>query len=204
MDDSHSRFKSNHEANNFLEILNKQDECIQYTMEMEDDKKQLGFLDVSITNSGNGSYEFQVYRKDAITNVQAKPHSSINPKIFSGIFKGFLVRAKRICSSQHLDKEINFLIEVFVENGHKRSDLECIAAQFRNQQHTTTQNPLTEQEQKPIVKLPWIPGLSTKLRRVLKKYFRIIFTSTPDLKQTDIMQPQDTTPSKQPTWCLFF
>ena len=70
-----------------------------------------------------------------------------------------------------------------MENGHKRSDLECIAAQFRNQQHTTTQNPSTEQEQKPIVKLPLIPGLSTKLRRVLRKDFRVIFTSTPALKQ---------------------
>ena len=50
-------------------------------------------------------------------------------------------------------------------------------------QHGETQNPSTEQEQKPIVKLPWIPGLSTKLRRVLRKDFRVIFTSTPDLKQ---------------------
>ena len=40
-------------------------------------------------------YEFQVYRKDAITDVQTKPHSSINPKIVSGVFKGFLVRASR-------------------------------------------------------------------------------------------------------------
>ena len=59
-------------------------------MEIEDDKKQLGFLDVSITNSGNGMYEFQVYRKDAITNVQTKPHSSINPKILQVFSKGFL------------------------------------------------------------------------------------------------------------------
>ena len=98
VDDSHSRFNSNDEANNFLEILNEQDQCIQYTMEMKDDEKRLGFLDVAIKNSGNGVYEFQVHRKEAITNVQAKPHSSINPKIISGIFKGFLVRASYICS----------------------------------------------------------------------------------------------------------
>ena len=78
-------------------------------MEIEDDKKQLGLLDVSITNSMNGMYEFQVYRKDVITNVQTKPHSSINPKIFPGVFKVFLVRASHVCSSQHFDKEIDFL-----------------------------------------------------------------------------------------------
>ena len=183
VDDSHSRFESSRDANNFLDILNQQDECIQYTMEMEDDKKQLGFLDVSITNSGNGMYEFQVYRKDAITNVQTKPHSSINPKIFPGVFKGFLVRASRVCSSQHLDKEIDFLIEVFFENGHKRNDLERIAAPFCDKCHATTREPSTVQEKKPIVKLPWIPGLSVKLRRILKKDFRVIFTSAPDLKR---------------------
>ena len=128
-------------------------------------------------------YEFQVYRKDAITNVQTKPHSSINPKIFSGVFKGFLVRASRVCSSQHLDKEIDFLIEVFFENGHKRNDLERIAAPFRDKCHATTREPSTVQEKKPIVKLPWIPGLSVKLRRILKKDFRVIFTSAPDLKR---------------------
>ena len=49
VNDSHSRFQSCQDANNFLEILkNQQDECIQYTMEMEDDKKQIGSLDVSI------------------------------------------------------------------------------------------------------------------------------------------------------------
>ena len=133
-------FESSRDANNFLEILNQQDECIQYTMEMEDGKKQLGFLDLSITNSGNGMYEFQVYRKDAITNVQTKPHSSINPKIFSGVFKGFLVRASRVCSSQHLDKEIDFLIEVFFENGHKRNDIERIAAPFRDKSHATRES----------------------------------------------------------------
>ena len=34
---------------------------------------------------------------------------------------------------------------------------------------------------KPIVKLPWIPVLSTRLRRVLKDDFRVVFTTGPDL-----------------------
>jgi hypothetical protein len=46
VDDSHSRFKSVQEANSFLKVLNAQDRSIQYTMELEDEHKQLGFLDV--------------------------------------------------------------------------------------------------------------------------------------------------------------
>ena len=70
-----------------------------------------------------GSYEFQIFRKEAITNAQIKPHSSINPSTVRGVFKGFLVRASRICSSKYLQKEIDFLVDVFAENGHDRSEL---------------------------------------------------------------------------------
>jgi hypothetical protein len=86
VDDSHSRFKSFQEANSFLKVLNAQDRSIQYTMELEDEHKQLGFLDVMSRNNLNGKYEFKIHRKDTITNVQIKPHSSINPNIISGIF----------------------------------------------------------------------------------------------------------------------
>ena len=93
---------------------------------MEDEKKTLPFLDVNIHNNGIGVYYFNVYRKDAITNVQMKPHSNINPQIVPGVFKGFLVRAHRLCSPNHLQDEIEFLIDVFTENGHARSNLENI------------------------------------------------------------------------------
>ena len=127
VDDSHARFNEMEEADRFLLELNSQDPKIQYTVEKENNG-QLAFLDVTITNGRRGSYEFQIFRKEAITNVQIKPNSSINPTIINGVFKGFLVRATRICSPQFLQDEINFLINVFVENGHDRSKLQKIAA----------------------------------------------------------------------------
>ena len=123
VDDSHSRFGKLEQAEGFPDILNAQDPKIQYTIEIEDCEKSLSFLDVKICNNGSGSYDCQVHRKDAITNVQIKPHSSINPSILDSVFKGFLVRAHRLCSPKHLEDEIAFLIDVFVENGHTRSNL---------------------------------------------------------------------------------
>ena len=79
------------EADRFLLELNSQDPKIQYTVEKENDG-ELSFLDINIRNNREGSYEFKVFRKDAITNVQIKPNSSINPNIINGVFKGFLVR----------------------------------------------------------------------------------------------------------------
>ena len=69
-------------------------------------------MDVTIKNNLNQSYDFAVYRKPAITNVQIKPHSNICPNIAMGVFKGFLSRALHICSENYIE----FLINVFAEN----------------------------------------------------------------------------------------
>ena len=91
---------------------------IQYTIEYENEHKELNFLDVTIKNNLNQSYDFAVYRKPAITNVQIKPHSNICPNIAMGVFKGFLSRALHICSENYLAQEIDLLINVFAETGH--------------------------------------------------------------------------------------
>ena len=80
-----------------LLILNKQDKHIQFTIEDENGEKCLNFLDIKIKNN-NGRYEFDVHRKPALTNIQINPQSSIPPDTITGIFKGFLARATKICS----------------------------------------------------------------------------------------------------------
>ena len=77
-------------ATDFLYVLNSQDPQIQYTIEYENERKEINLLDVIIKNNSNQSYDFAVYRKPAITNVQITPHSNICPNIALGVFKGFL------------------------------------------------------------------------------------------------------------------
>ena len=69
VDDSHGRFQNIDDANKFLQVLNKQHQKIQYTIEKENEKKELQFLDIMIINNSKGKYEFNIHRKDAITNV---------------------------------------------------------------------------------------------------------------------------------------
>ena len=64
-DDSHARF-NNKELQlslQLLDILNSQDPSIQYTIEFENENKQLSFLDITITNNSNNSYDFKISRK---------------------------------------------------------------------------------------------------------------------------------------------
>ena len=115
VDDIHARFQNRSHANKFLEILNKQDPAIKYTVEFEDHKHSLNSLDIYITNNTtNRKYEFKVHRKDAITNIHIKPNSCIDPNITKSVFKGFLHRAHTICSEKFLKEEIRFLVNMFV------------------------------------------------------------------------------------------
>ena len=180
VDDSHARFKGSIEkAEEFKMILNAQDPKIQYTIEREEGGK-LNFLDVTCINNGNSHYEFEVFRKDAITNIQLKPHSSVNPEIFAGVFKGFIARAIRICSPNHLQNELDFLTDIFAENGHNRSHLnEIIEGYMITKQRVTRNSP----EKLPtMVRIPWIPRIGPRLRKIFRRYgVKIAFSSTSNL-----------------------
>ena len=86
---------------------------------MKKKKKCLDFLDIKIKNS-KGRYEFDVYRKQVLMNVQIKPHSCIPSSKFTSIFKAFLAKATKICSEKCLRAEIEYLADMFCENGYNR------------------------------------------------------------------------------------
>ncbi len=141
-------------------------------------------FDVNILNVGDGKYQFNIHRKDAITNVQIKPHSCINPGIVEGVFKEFLVRAHRLCSPNYIQDEINFLVNVFSENGHARSVLKDITKTFIIPENRLTQPPPpntttsadSSTDAAKIVKLPWIPRLGPKLRKISKSTTSKLFS----------------------------
>ena len=113
VDDSHAWFGSRSNATKFLNVVNSQDLQIQYTIEYENEYKELNFLDVAIKNNSNQSYYFAVYCKRAITNAQIKSHSNICPNTAMGVFKGFLSRALHICSENYLAQETDFFNKRF-------------------------------------------------------------------------------------------
>ena len=56
-------------------------EIVNYTTEFENNQKQPNFLDITITNNRNDSYDFKIFRKSAITNVQIKSKSNMAPNV---------------------------------------------------------------------------------------------------------------------------
>ena len=163
VDDTHDRFSTKRKSEKFFKIMNSIEPKIQFEAEYEDDNKSLHFLDTTIINNGEGKYEFTVHRKDAITNVQLKPHSCHDDKVKYGVFKGFIHRAKAICSEKYLEEELEFLIAVFTENGYKEETLRSIISNFKSVGNKEGNEPTK------FVSLPFIPNLSNKLKNVFRK-----------------------------------
>ena len=165
VDDSHDRFKDKPASEAFLKILNEQEPRIKYTAEYENDDKELNYLDITTTNTGRNSYSFKVFRKQAITNVQVKSTSCHDQMTKDGIFKGFISRAKAICSPSNLQAEIDFLVNVFVSNGYKRQDLERLIVEFNRPRNNGNQ----DRETPRYTSMPYVPGIDRSLRKVFRK-----------------------------------
>ena len=163
VDDTHDRFKKKEESIEFLSILNEQEPRIQWTAEYENTEKELNYMDITTKNCNN-KYVFKVYRKDAITNVQIKPNSCHDDKIKNGVFKGYILRAKNICSKEYLPEEIKFIKKIFVENGYDEKQLDKMIQNVERQK-TRKESASTDR----YASLPWIPGLSQKLKKVFKR-----------------------------------
>ena len=89
--DSHARFQERSQASKPLEILTKKDPAIRYIVEFEDHKHSVNVLDINTAkNTTKKKYKFKVHRKGAITNINIKPNSCIDPSITESVFKGFL------------------------------------------------------------------------------------------------------------------
>ena len=129
-----------------------------------------------------------------------KPNSCIDPKVIEGTFKVFLHRAYKISNAKYFDEEIEFILDSFTENGHNRNKLKQIADEFKFKQNnevsvcqntnidngnigipTTANN--NNDDSKKTVKLPWIPGISLKLRKAFRKAgYRVVFKSNANLQ----------------------
>ena len=101
-----------------------------------------------------------------------KPHSCHDDKVKYGVFKGFIHRAKKVCSEKYVKEELEFLISVFVENGYKEETLRSIVTNFNSGRK------IDEEATKNFVSLPFIPNVSNKLKKVFQKAgFKTMFKS---------------------------
>ena len=147
-------------------------------------------MNTTIINTTSGKYNFKIFRKDAITNIQIKSNSCHDEKTKIGVFKGYISRARSICSKEFLQGEIEFITNVFFENGY---DAKILKDTINNMNNPRINN---RQEEKRYVSLPWLPQISTKLRKVFNKIGHTVsFKSPTNLKNVLTNSNKDPLPA---------
>ena len=94
-----------------LKRLNKINGNIQFTLE-EENNGQLPFLDTVIIRDNN-TVKFKVYRKPTNKDDLLHYYSAHDTRTKSGVLLGFFLRALRICSSDFLENEFEYITETF-------------------------------------------------------------------------------------------
>ena len=153
-------------AAKFNECLNAVHPRVQFTRE-EEEEKSIAFLDVFCTRENNGTISTRIYRKPSNTNLTIKPQSCQHPSTAISNFKSELCRASRICSSnEQIEKEKQFAINLFSDNGHDREKLVKIAQTYTPP--TLTNNTTNKKDKKKVQK---------KMAQTMMKTRKISLTS---------------------------
>ena len=144
----------------FLGHLNSLRESIQFTME-EEEQGQLPFLDVLVKRKGS-NLTTSVYRKPTSTDGYLNYQSNHHPAIKLGTITCLKKRAHNICSQENLQEELQHLQSVFEKNGYPRTIIQRVL----RKQKSTEADP--SNENKKILSLPYIRGLSENLQRTCR------------------------------------
>ena len=150
-------------VDSFLQHLNNQQPSLRLTMETENDYK-LAFLDTAVSRETDGRLTTGVHRKPTHTDQYE--------------------RAKRLVTKPSvISKEKKHLSSVRVSNGYPLSFLQKIT---KTRKPSSSAKPTTEYKSTEV--LPFVKGLSEKLRRCLQQQgIRAVFES-----QTTLRSPSTT------------
>jgi hypothetical protein len=103
---------------------------VKFTRE-EEVEDSIAFLDVHPT-CPNGRISTHIYRKLSNTNTIIKPQSNQHSNTITSTFKSEICRAHRLCSTPALvQKEVQFVLDVFKDNGYSRDSLQKIANSYQ-------------------------------------------------------------------------
>ena len=155
----------------FLEHLNSIRPSIQFTTELEEDRK-LPFLDVAVTR-GEDRLLTSVYKKK--THTEWYIHFSFNhhDSVKRGVIKCLRSRATRICKAEDLAAEEEHLRMTFQMNGYPKEFIAGAMRPRRGQDETQQGEETATEESTPgrktLCVLPYVRGTSDKLEEICRK-----------------------------------
>jgi hypothetical protein len=103
---------------------------------MEKEEGHLPSLDTDIYRKTYGSLGHKVYRKPTHTNLYLHQNSHQHPANKQPVFDSLIHRAKTPCDQDSLTQELEFLTNVFKDNGYSPQKISN-AEELPRRKHTT-------------------------------------------------------------------
>lgn len=191
------------DPNNILDCFNQAHTSLSFTYELEQDSK-LPFLDVLLTRTEHGWIQRRVYRKPTWVGQYTHFYSFVPIKVKRNLVHCLYDRAAKICSTNTLAEEIEFLANTFRQNGYPERFLE------KHLKPRTPKMLVHQAAPKPLyLRLPFKGDLASevltqRLRKSLERTFfaarlRVIFTSRPLHRH----QLKDKLPRETTSMCVY-
>ena len=79
-------------------------------------------------------------------------------------------------------EEIEYLTNMFCENGHLRKTLQKMINSFENKTRCTNNNNFNTNKKQTVI-IPWVPKIGPKIKNEIQKFeFRVAFQTGPNIK----------------------
>lgn len=156
-------------------------------MELEDQNRNLAFLDVLVTRKET-TLGHTVYRKPTHTDRYLHNTSNHHPCQRKGIIKTLVDRARRICEPEQLATELEHLKRALMANGYTKNDIDRY---IKQRPEHNNDNVSRRQESETKAFLPFIPRVTDRIGRILGKHnIKTIFKPSKKIKD-HLNSPKD-------------
>jgi hypothetical protein len=194
VDDGYGMFRDRQHAEEFQSYINSLSSDLEYTLEHQRTDGSLPFLDVIIHADRSTS----IYRKPTHTNIYLHYNSCAPERTKDGVIRSLTRRAHRICSTKHLEAELQLLRDTFLKNGYRQQRVSLVMEQTR----LSISKPKSLKPPSNAVAratFPYHNTLAQPIKKILSRYdVEASFSSPPTLRniltKTKSTPPTATTP----------
>ena len=207
VDDIITAFRSENEADNFLEFLNSRHPNIKFTMEKQQNNK-ISFLDVHLDNSEN--LITKIFRKKTFTGILTNYYSFTSFTYKKGLINCLVERAFKINNTwKFFHSDLNDVKNILLKNGYPSIIFDKIIKTKIETLITGTNKKQDNRTNTRYFKLPYLgkqsENLNKKLLTLSRKYcksvsFKIAFTST---KIKSFFSAKDSLPSYLKSFVIY-
>ncbi|XP_035659430.1 uncharacterized protein LOC118404460 [Branchiostoma floridae] len=169
VDDTFSRLKKTN-ADKFFQHINQIDDNIKFTQEMSQNNT-LPFLDSKVIVEEDGLINVDVYRKPTHTDqyLAFQSHHPLEQKL--GVIKTLFHRADTIITSEEAkSNEHRHLKDALNKCGYRQWSFNKALKPSHESKKPSNSKPLDKKKKTVNATIPYIHGVSEKLRRILQNF----------------------------------